>query len=166
MSHVAARSLSMRLDSSRCASRCAHRKWVWVLFDMLYFAWLCLGLLTAARTAVAPCSDLKSEAAFLKDVVADLPQQMRATFCEAVPAGKGTVHPDETGVSHFVLPGLIPKRLIGEENDTWQVVGYGEQSGGSADSEPAVLHLWLRAACIGCVTQTRHCGVYMSAVHL
>ena len=113
-------------------------------------------IVSVAQTATAPCSGLKSEAAFLAEITAGLPQKVRASFCDVGVTGKHTVHPDETGISHFVLPGLIPKHLIGDENDKWKVVRHRKQAEleGVADSEPALLHLWLRAACTGYVPQT------------
>ena len=108
-----------------------------------------LGFLVAVHAARAPCSHLGSESAFLTQVLAELPQPVLFSFCDIKTGSQSTVHPDETGVSHFVLPGLIPKQLLGEENYEWKLVREGEQLVGSLDSEPAVLHLWLRAACIG-----------------
>ena len=110
---------------------------------------LWLGFLVAVHAATAPCSHLGSESAFLTQVLAELPQPVLFSFCDIKTGSQSTVHPDETGVSHFVLPGLIPKQLLGEENYEWKLVREGEQLVGSLDSEPAVLHLWLRAACIG-----------------
>ena len=108
---------------------------------------LWLGFLVAVHAATTPCSHLGTKSAFLTQVLAELPQPALLAFCET--SGQTTVHPDETGVSHFVLPGLIPKQLLGEENHEWKLVREGDQSVGSLDSEPAVLHLWLRAACTG-----------------
>ncbi len=110
---------------------------------------LWLGFLVAVHAAAAPCSHLGTESAFLTQVLAELPQPALLSFCDINTGGQTTVHPDETGVVHFVLPGLIPKQLLGEEGNEWKLVREGEQLAGSLDSEPAVLHLWLRAACIG-----------------
>jgi len=116
---------------------------------MIFSVNLWLGFLVAVHAATAPCSHLGSESAFLTQVLAELPQPALLSFCDTKTGSQSTVHPDETGVSHFVLPGLIPKQLLGEENHEWKLVREGEQLVGSLDSEPAVLHLWLRAACIG-----------------
>ncbi len=107
------------------------------------------GLPRRSAAATAPCSHLGSESAFLTQVLAELPQPALVSFCDIHTGGQTTVHPDETGVSHFVLPGLIPKQVLGEENHEWKLVREGKQLVGSLDSEPAVLHLWLRAACTG-----------------
>ena len=89
--------------------------------------------------------------AFLKDVVEGLPQTSQDQFCQTS-NGSFTVHPDETGVTHFVLPGFIPKHLLGRDNEAWEVVSQGQQI--EADQgQPAALHLWMRAACIGCVLE-------------
>ena len=110
---------------------------------------LWLGFLVAVHAATAPCSHLGSESAFLTQVLAELPQPALLSFCDTKTGSRSTVHPDETGVCHFLSPGLIPKQLLGEENHEWKLVREGEQLVGSDDSEPAVLHLWLRAACVG-----------------
>ncbi len=114
---------------------------------------LWLSFLVAVHAATAPCSHLKSESAFLPLVLAELPQPALLSFCDTETGGHSIVQPDETGVSHFLLPGLIPKQLLGEENHEWKLVRDGEQLVGSLDSEPAVLHLWLRAACTGQVLE-------------
>ena len=107
-----------------------------------------LSLLPFVRAATAPCTSAKSEAAFLTGVVEGLPVSYTDSFCSATSSGS-IVSPDQTGVSHYVLPGFIPKQLLGKENQTWKLVTHEYHDAYSSETEPAVVHLWLRAVCIG-----------------
>lgn len=51
--------------------------------------------------------------------------------------------------SHFVLPGFIPKTLLGEVDQGWKLVTHDQSDTESPDMEAAVMHLWLRAMCSG-----------------
>ena len=110
-----------------------------------------LGLFAAVHAQAIPCSSQRLQAAFLTEIVTGLPEELRETFCESASPSLYAVYPDDTGVSHFVLPGFIPKTSLGEADQTWQLVRHGQQIVDPSTAEPAVLHLWLRAACIGCV---------------
>ena len=109
---------------------------------------LLLSLLPFAYAASAPCASAKSETAFLTGLVEGLPVSHVNSFCSATSIGT-TVSPDQTGVSHYVLPGFIPKQLLSEENHIWKLVTHEDEDAYSSEAEPAVMHLWLRAVCIG-----------------
>ena len=106
-------------------------------------------ILTAvAHATPGPCATPRSQAAFLHGVVDELPESLQEELC-VVPSEMMTVSPDATGVSHFVLPGFIPKALLGEAEQGWKLVTHEEPYIQSPDAEAAVMHLWLRALCIG-----------------
>ena len=46
-----------------------------------------------------------------------------------------TVSPDDTGISHFVLPGFIPKTLLGEMDKGWKLVTHDQSDTESPDIE-------------------------------
>ena len=96
--------------------------------------------------AAAPCVQSRSESAFLQGIVSDLPADTDATFCHDT-TSRLTVHPDDTGVQHFVLSGHVPRHLVGKQGDGWQLVQHSQSYTREADSLPAILHLWIRALC-------------------
>ena len=105
-------------------------------------------LIAVAHAASGPCATQRLQAAFLKDVVDGLPESLQEELCLAS-SEVMTVSPDATGVSHFVLPGFIPKALLGEAEQGYNLVTHEEQYIQSPDAAAAVMHLWLRALCIG-----------------
>lgn len=113
------------------------------------FAIFLIILTAVVHAAPGPCTTPRSQAAFLKGVVDGLPDSLQQELC-LDSSDTVTVSPDETGVSHFVLPGFIPKPLLGEMEEGWKLVTHGEPYTQSPDAEAAVMHLWLRAMCIGC----------------
>ena len=117
--------------------------------DMLPLILACLLCAAIEQPGAAPCSQSKSRTAFVSEVANGMPATMQDDFCDSRSSLRLTAFPDETGVTHYVLPGFIPKNLLGAEGESWRVVFHNEEALGSAQVEAAVLHLWLRAACTG-----------------
>ena len=105
-------------------------------------------LIAVAHADHGPCTTPRSQAGFLKGVIDGLPESLQQELCLAS-SDTVTVSPDETGVSHFVLPGFIPKTSLGEMDEGWKLVTHEEPHTQSPEAEAAVMHLWLRAMCIG-----------------
>ena len=63
-----------------------------------------------------PSPHLRSEAAFLQQIVQGLPADQKAQLYLPNSTSGLIVRPDETGVSHFVFPGFIPKHLLGRQS--------------------------------------------------
>lgn len=117
--------------------------------DRGQMSFIFLIILTAvAHADPGPCTTPRSQAAFLKGVVDGLPESLQSELC-LDSSDMMTVSPDETGVSHFVLPGFVRKALLGEVDEGWKLVTHEEPYTQSPDAEAAVMHLWLRAVCIG-----------------
>lgn len=107
-------------------------------------------LLTILHSVAGLCTAATPQYVFLQDFVDDLPHAIRDGMCPTS-SDEVIVSPDETGVSHYVLPGLIPKRLLGQAGQGWQLVTHADENMDSSNSEAVLMHLWLRAVCIGCV---------------
>ena len=117
--------------------------------NMISIAAIVLLHAAIAHAAPEPCTSGRSQLAFLNGVVEGLPHSEASSMC-SVASNSMTVAPDEMGVSHFVLPGFIPKQFLGEEDQTWKQVTHAEQAYTSTeDSHATVMHLWLRAVCTG-----------------
>ena len=133
---------------------------------MLPLILACLLCAALQQAGAAPCSQSKSRTAFVPDVVNGLPATTQDEFCDSRSSLRLTAFPDETGVTHYVLPGFIPKNLLGAEGESWRVVFHNEEAPESDQVESAVLHLWLRAACTGYSCMLYACTCLLFLVQL
>ena len=106
-----------------------------------------ISVLAAAGASTGPCGSSATQTAFLRGIVDGLPDSAQDALCSGDPNSL-LISPDQTGVVHYVLPGFIPKHMLGEENGSWKTLASDHSYTDPFGSEAAVLHLWLRALCV------------------
>lgn len=106
-----------------------------------------LQILDTHTAEAAACLHARLKPAFVRSIVDDLPSEVQNTFCNV--SSPTTIRPEDTGVQYFVLPGHIPKHLVGKQGDGWRLVQHVGSYSHNSDALPAVLHLWIRAICVG-----------------
>lgn len=103
----------------------------------------------AAAQDAQYCQSSKWHSAFLANVTAGLPEVTHAEFCSDNGSRRFLAAPSDYGIAHYVLPGSLDIELLGKQNGTYKVLQVGQIAADDTVQTPVLLHLWLRALCIG-----------------
>lgn len=122
---------------------------------MLVAVLILASCIVTVTSSLVPCTTQKWEAAFLSNVTSGLPRDVQETFCGQHIADRSTISPADTGIVHYVLPGSLDTGMLGKHNGTWNILRVGDKPAKGPVQTPVLLHLWLRALCIGCVSWPR-----------
>ena len=111
--------------------------------------WLAWASYITVVHSLAPCRTSTWQSAFLSNVTNGLPDSRREHFCSDTSLNRLIINPASTGVSHYVLAGNLETSLLQKPNDTYGVLRVGEIAANGVEQTPVLLHIWLRALCIG-----------------
>ena len=115
----------------------------------MLFSWLAWATCVIVVHGRAPCS--RWDSAFLTNVTSGLPDSTREQFCSDASSNRLIASPASTGVSHYALAGSLATSSIGKNSTShsWPVLRVGELAANDVEQTAVVLHIWLRAVCIG-----------------
>ena len=115
----------------------------------MLFLWLAWATYVTVAHGRAPCS--RWESAFLTNVTNGLPGSTREQFCSDSSSNRLIASPDSTGVAHYALAGSLATNFIGKNRTShkYPVLQIGEIAADDVEQTPVILHIWLRALCIG-----------------